>query len=398
MLWDVASRRLQQTFYGEAGFALGVAFVDRATAVASYNTGNLRVWDLAGGRRQKSYAVNAFMPSFAQIPDNRLAAVGLNNAIRLLDLQSGETIRELALEPGAESLLDSGNVTALAFNPSGTELVSGAGDGRLFLWDGVSGELVQRFDGHAAFVHDVVFSPDGRLFLSVSDDARLILWDGVSGETRFTYTHPTDVITSVAFSPDGRLFAAGAGTTRYVANFDLTTQRDARILLWETATGAEVGQLAGHTGPVTAVAFSPDGRYLLSGALDATLRLWDVASGELLRRFDGHAGGVMAVAFSADGLYAASGAQDGTVIIWDVASGDLLRQIKAHDGVVHHVAFTASGDGLWSAAEDGAVYLWATALDPAALQEWIAAHRHVSPLTCLQQIQYGLADHCPDSE
>ncbi|HEX6386212.1 MAG TPA: serine/threonine protein kinase, partial [Anaerolineae bacterium] len=73
------------------------------------------------------------------------------------------------------SLLDSGNVTALAFNPSGTELVSGTGDGRLFLWDVASGEMARRLNEHTAFVHHVVFSPDGRLFLSVSDDARLIL-------------------------------------------------------------------------------------------------------------------------------------------------------------------------------------------------------------------------------
>jgi len=119
---------------------------------------------------------------------------------------------------------------------------------------------------------------------------------------------PTDVITVVAFSPDARFFAGGAGVTRYAADFDLEAVRDTRILLWETATGDEVGQLAGHEGPVTAVAFSLDGSMLLPGGLDVVLRLWGVASGEQLHRFDGHSSGISSVAFSADGAYAASGA------------------------------------------------------------------------------------------
>ncbi|MBK8905761.1 MAG: protein kinase [Anaerolineaceae bacterium] len=398
MAWDLFAQQWQHILYGEAGRVLNVAIVDETTIAASYTTGNVRLWDLADGRLQQSTNLDAFVSSFAQSEDGRFAAAGLTDAIVLLDLQTGETMRQLALEPGDPTVLNSGDVTALAFSPNGTQLLSGFADGRLMLWDVASGKHLRDFVGHMAFIHQLAFSPNGRFFLSSADDGQLILWDAASGDTRFVYTHPTDVITAVAFSPDGRFFAGGVGATRYVANFDPEAVRDTRILLWETETGAEVRQLAGHEGPVTSVAFSLNGRSLLSGGLDAVLRLWDVDSGDLVRRFDGHSSGIMSVAFTADGAYAASGAQDGTLIVWDVAHGDLLRQIQAHQGVLHYLAFTSAGDGLWSAAEDGVVHLWRMGLDAAFIPDWLATQRQPLPLTCLQRVQAGLVAVCTADE
>ncbi|MCK5522475.1 MAG: hypothetical protein KAI83_05000, partial [Thiomargarita sp.] len=81
-------------------------------------------------------------------------------------------------------------------------------------------------------------------------------------------------VKSVAFSPDGRYALSGS--------FDYT------LKLWEVNTGAEIRTFAGHTDIVYSVAFSPDGRYALSGSFDYTLKLWELNTGAEIRTFAGH--------------------------------------------------------------------------------------------------------------
>jgi WD40 repeat protein len=97
----------------------------------------------------------------------------------------------------------------------------------------------------------------------------------------------TDSVTSVAFSPDGKQVVSGSD--------------DETVRLWDTTTGAALQTLEGHTDSVTSVAFSPDGKQVVSGSDGETVRLWDTATGAALQTLEGHTDSVTSVAFSPDG-------------------------------------------------------------------------------------------------
>ncbi|MEM6284686.1 MAG: TIR domain-containing protein, partial [Chloroflexota bacterium] len=87
-----------------------------------------------------------------------------------------------------------------------------------------------------------------------------------------------------------------------------------------------------HSGEVLSVAYSPDGRTVVSGSSDTTLIVWDVDSGQALRTLSGHFDRVLSVAYSPDGRTVVSGSSDTTLIVWDVDSGQALRTLSGHSG------------------------------------------------------------------
>ncbi len=166
-------------------------------------------------------------------------------------------------------------------------------------------------------------------------------------ESILSFEGHTKGVLSVAFSPDGRYALSGSG--------------DNTLKLWETSSGQLVRTFEGHTGTVWSVAFSPDGRYVLSGSSDNTLKLWEIASGRLVRTFKGHTKSVWSVAFSPDGSLALSGGNDKTLKLWEIASGRLVRTFEGHTEAVLSVAFSPDGRLALSGSYNNTLKLWKTA-------------------------------------
>ncbi|KAK1229314.1 hypothetical protein PQX77_007632 [Marasmius sp. AFHP31] len=156
-------------------------------------------------------------------------------------------------------------------------------------------------------------------------------------------------IRSVCFSPNGKYLVTGAD--------------DKLIRIWDIGTKRIRMILRGHGQEICSVDFSSDGRLLASGSCDRTVRVWDMIDGSSKTFIDSvtHSdiqAGITSVKFSSDGRYVAAGYMDCCVRIWEVATGQLIERARGHQGIVNSLAFTPDASGLVSASFDKTLKYW----------------------------------------
>eukprot|EP01104_Vermistella_antarctica_P008364 TRINITY_DN2087_c1_g1_i1.p1 TRINITY_DN2087_c1_g1~~TRINITY_DN2087_c1_g1_i1.p1 ORF type:complete len:655 (+),score=160.78 TRINITY_DN2087_c1_g1_i1:295-2259(+) len=149
---------------------------------------------------------------------------------------------------------------------------------------------------------------------------------------------------ATSFSPDGQFLVSGSA--------------DSTARLWSMDTGSALVAYKGHTYPVWDVAFSPAGYYFVTASHDRTARLWSTDQPLPLRIFAGHFSDVDCVAWHPNGNYVATGSSDKTVRIWDVASGECMRILTGHTGAVYTIAISPDGKTIASGGDDNHIMLW----------------------------------------
>ena len=173
--------------------------------------------------------------------------------------------------------------------------------------------------------------------------AGLSSWQRYYGRPRGVFTHAKPV-SAVAFSPDGKTVITGSD--------DKTAQ------LWDAATGRPLGLPMTHQEQVSSVAFSPDGKTVITGSWDRTARLWDATTGQPLGLPLTHMDLVMAVSFSPDGKTVLTGSLDKTARLWDATTGQPLGLPLTHQRPVMAVAFNPKGKTVLTGSRDQTARLW----------------------------------------
>jgi WD40 repeat protein len=207
-----------------------------------------------------------------------------------------------------------GAVTDVAAAKDGCHIVSCGLDQNVCYVDLESGKVVSTLKGHDGPVYCVDISGDGKQVVSGGADRTVRIWNIETGKELRCLSGHTGGVRDVAFSPDGkRILTAGSGTFRKPKlshEQGWHPEGDSTIRLWESATGALLQSMAGHTAMVRSIVFSKDGTRALSAGDDATVRLWNLETGSELCCDKRHMGGVFLASFSPDGNAVISAGSD----------------------------------------------------------------------------------------
>ncbi len=353
-----------RTFKGHKHWVASVAFSPDGRYALSGGENTLKLWDVATGREIRSFTGHSrYLYDIALSPDGRYALSGsTDKTLKLWDVATGREIRTFKGH--------SDNIDSVAFSPDGKYALSGSADKTLKLWEVKTGREVRAFTGHSSYVNSVTFSPEGKYALSGSTDKTLKLWDVATGRELRTFRGHTDGIKSVVFSPDGRYALSGSwddtlklwDLSPYVQSPLLVVAKNQTVPPQSTSSNEPIRIIEGHSGTVLSVAYSSDGKYILSGSQDKTLILWDAKTGARIRMmggwFRGHNYFVSSVAFSPNVKYMLSGGYDKTIRLWEVDTGKELRTIRGRTGIVWSVAFSPNGRYGFSGTAGNAPILW----------------------------------------
>jgi WD40 repeat protein len=337
-VWDARTGTAILTLKGHEGRVFTVAFSPDGERIVTFSQdGTLKVWDAWIDRKTLALVNEEDAQSIAFSPDGHhivtnsgqvwdgqtgreiLMLKGHNGGSSVAFSPDGQRIvtgsgQICDAQTGRETLALKGHtngIHSVAFSPDGQQIVTGNDDKTAQIWDAQTGREILTLKGHTDAVYSVAFSPNGQRIVTGSLDQTAKVWDAQTGQEILTLKGHHIGVNSVAFSPDGQRIVTGS--------FDPT------VKVWNATTGREILTLKGHTGIIRSVAFSPDGQRIVTTSSspfgNGELKLWDTQTGRVVLEQNGTNEGtdlsnVWSVAFSPDGRRIVTGSLDRTVRVW----------------------------------------------------------------------------------
>ncbi|MYF98113.1 T9SS type A sorting domain-containing protein [Candidatus Poribacteria bacterium] len=331
-VWDAETRQQLHAYNIHTNSVFTIDFSPDGNLLASSSTDTtIQLYDPHTGNHLRSLSGHTSgVPSIAFSPDGKtIASASYDRSFRLWDVETAVTHQDGTDHEAHLIQKHPSSVYALAYSPDGKYFATANRDMTTRLYDVATLNLQRLINNDPNYMWNLTFSPDSLTLLSHGLEGRIHVWDVVSGSKEHIITGHNYLATrSVAISPDGDTL--------------VTNDVNRSLTLWDLNSGNRLHNFTGHTDLINTVAFSPVNNNLFaSGSNDGTLRLWDADTGTERATLITVDGDVESVAFSPDGstvacaiTYGAYQSQDfkrdSTIRQFDVATGAELKAIFAH--------------------------------------------------------------------
>jgi len=341
--WDLATREPVREFAGHGGEIHRILFSPDGQRLLSASSDNsVRIWSLETGQELGSIRTPGSPITDAAIsPDGRMLATVdtfLTNSVKIWDLATGTRLRALPRTnwPAQQCL----------FLPEGG-LVTTAADRSIELWDPQTAVPIRSFPGitGANTLVMALWAPDAATLAATGTDGSVYLWE--VGTAALLHVVPGDPIVAACGVP-GQFLSVAAPL-------------DYNVRVRRLPGGDTLHTLRGHTTSVhSGVAYSPDGRFVLSGGAEGATRLWDRRTGAPVREFVGSPAGTMAAAFSPDGsrVLTTIGLPTPGARLWRTDTGELERELRWNGSWPMGAVFSPDGSRIAARSQGGDIQLF----------------------------------------
>ncbi len=317
-IWESTRRRDTLTLRGHTASVQDVAISPLGERIVSASAdGTVRLWNGFSGRSngllQSSPPVIQTAVAYSQ-NGNYIACGSMDGALRIYEASDRRLLHSIQI--------GSSQIVSLAFSPDSRTIcvASGAADtphgARLCLVSAQDGDVTRVLQSDGPMPTCVAFNSTGTLIVSGSMDNMVHVWNAATGAPIRSWraTKPEvgplqSFVTSACFSPDSANIAAAIG--------DRTGSGDNTARVFNARTGDLLLTLKGHANSLYSVAYSPDGNRIVTGSADKTARVWDTVTGREVLTLKGHENVVLKCLFTKDGNEIVTCGADGTIKVWE---------------------------------------------------------------------------------
>jgi len=316
----------------EKGEIKSTCFDSEDGVIATVSTKAVMVWDSRTGQAAHTGVPPVDDMKIANCsPDSKSLATVSSDGVQLRSAKTSEPAGPVITAPDSKKIerinLGSDDHSVLIITASD-----------LFLRDGKSGQLVNSFHpGGNIILMNAALSPDGHEVAAYTDEGKIYIWNVLTGKPVAKDMAHEGRIASIRFSPD----------TKWL----VTASADHSARTWNAETG-EAGVTLKHDDWVNDAVFSPDGKWIVTACANSTARVWDARTGEPVSELMRHKDEVLTASFSQNSLWVLTTSKDGTAKVWDARTGVAVSEPMSYDDgrmgeSTKIVSASFSPDGEW---------------------------------------------------